>query len=196
MLLLRPASCEKWPKIMAPTTAPTLYRMAMFARMAAVALCTSCRKVGIEILRAVREKHHEGHQHDQIREALPFAQPRRAKPAPCSPRGAVSTLPIPAPWCGYKAPTARAARRSRTWDAIPKLAEQSRGNRRQQISDRIAALQNPAEHSAPAHRRRFHRQRSAHAPLAAHADAEKSAQNQEHCVKFGEKPHTNSITEK
>ena len=31
------------------------------------------QKVGIEVLRAVGEEHHEGHQHDEEQEALPVA---------------------------------------------------------------------------------------------------------------------------
>ena len=58
----------------------------------------------------------------------------------------------------------------------------SRGHGSQQISHGISALQNSAENPSPTSGRRFHCERSAHSPLAAHADSKYRAQNEENCV--------------
>jgi hypothetical protein len=59
---------------------------------------------------------------------------------------------------------------------------ESRGQRREQIADRITALQNPAQHAAPSWRRRFDGQRRTDSPFAIDTDAEHRAQNQKYCV--------------
>ena len=51
--------------------------------------------------------------------------------------------------------------------------------RRQQIPDGVALLQNSGEQSAGLRGQRFHRERCAQAPFPAHADAEEGAQDQE-----------------
>ncbi len=50
---------------------------------------------------------------------------------------------------------------------------------REQIPDGIALLQNSGKSPAPPRRDRFHRQRSAQSPIAAHADAEEQTQQEE-----------------
>src|SRR5438477_10422285 len=62
----------------------------------------------------------------------------------------------------------------------PHRQQKSRGNRRQQIADRITTLQNSTQDSSQLHRSRFHRQRSAHSPFPAHANSKQRAQNQKH----------------
>src|SRR5947209_4496478 len=48
---------------------------------------------------------------------------------------------------------------------------ETRRDRGEQISKRVAALQESREHTAPASRRTFHGQRRANSPLAAHANS-------------------------
>ena len=62
----------------------------------------------------------------------------------------------------------------------------ARRHRRQQVADRIAALQDPGEHAAPFPRRVLQRQRRAHAPLPSHADPEQRPQDQKLRERGGE----------
>src|SRR5947207_750762 len=55
-------------------------------------------------------------------------------------------------------------------------------NRREEISESITLLQDSREESAGLSRQRFHCKRRTQSPFTAHADAVKSAENQQHSV--------------
>ena len=87
---------------------------------------------------------------------------------------------IPEPWSRMKitsragiAPATKSPRQPKMWK------DQPVDDRRQQKSEGVALLQNPGEKAARLCRQRFHQERSAEAPLAAHPDSEKRAQDQE-----------------
>src|SRR5438034_793087 len=138
------------------------------------------RSSDLKILRPVRKKHHEGHKNDKIGKTLPFSRDDTqnlpgARGAMLLPRFRLRH---------FRADVQREKRRQRTdpehGAPSPCRQEKSRGNRGEQVADGITALQNPAEDSPPAHWRCFHRERRAHSPFAAHADAEQRAQDDKH----------------
>jgi len=97
----RPATCERWPKTMAPTTAPMFAIIRMLAAWH-LKFVHLLEKIRIKILRSVRKEHHKEHKHDEIREALPLARYHAQNLAVLAARCCFQA-PIPAPSSGYTA---------------------------------------------------------------------------------------------
>ena len=64
----------------------------------------------------------------------------------------------------------------------PAIEQKEKTQRGEQVAQRVALLQNAGDQAAKPRRNLLHRQRRAHAPLAAHADSEERAQDQERPV--------------
>ena len=142
-------------------------------------MCTRAQEIRIQVLRAVRKEHHERHQQHEIEKALPL----RGHDAE---HGARRWRAMLFPRFRFRHARADVKRQQRRQAAqpehrppAPRRQDKTRHHRRKQVSDRIAALQNSGKDSPPPRRHRFHRQRSANAPLAAHADAIERAHHQE-----------------
>src|SRR5207237_624316 len=144
------------------------------------------QEIGIEVLRAVRQEHHERHQQHEICEAFRVTADA-AEHVAHRPRA----LLAPRFRLGhFRSDVKREQRRHRAEPEhrtpAPLRLQHARCDGREQIADRISALQDSRENAAPFHRYVFHRQRCTDAPLAAHSDAEQRAQNQELRVRLRE----------
>src|SRR5271169_6614592 len=128
----------------------------------------------------MREKHHEGHQHDEVDEALPFASGGAENLSEASHLMLLPCFGLRHFHSNVEGQQSRQGADPEHGAPSPDWQEKPRGNGREQIANGIATLQNSTEDSAPAHRCRFHGKRSTHSPLAAHADAEECAQNKEY----------------
>ena len=142
---------------------------------------TRAEEIRIQVLRAVREEHHERHQQDEIKKTLPLrghdsenrARRRRA---------------MLFPRFRFRHARADVKRQQRRQSAQPEHRppapggqDKTRHDGGKDVSERIAALQYSGKNPPPPRRNGFHRQRSANAPLAAHPDAVERAHHQEKC---------------
>ena len=139
-------------------------------------------KIRIEILGAVRQASDGGHHQHQVDEIL-LVLPK--DPGHFTKAGQAMLLP------GRRLGREQSKHRDHGGEnqaakKHPPPAEArfdgAQSDRGQQVAHRIARLHDPGEEPAPAFRRTLHHQRGADAPVSAHADAIKTAQDNEHSV--------------
>ena len=147
------------------------------------------QKVGVKVLRPVREASNRRHERDQIHKHL-FVLPQRAR------HRAKTRWPVAAPRLRLRRQQRQQHNRRRQQQSAEKnpLPTQARhddrhGRRGQQVSGGIARLQDAAEQAAPTARRALDHERRANAPITAHAHTIERAQNQECAVAGRERRH-------
>ena len=140
------------------------------------------RKSGYKILGAMRKKHHERHQQNEIRKYLPV--PARRTNNCAHGRGALlfPGFRFANPEANIKGQQCRRTANPEHGAPSPERLHKVRRQCRQQITHRISALQNSGKNSPPLLGSAFQSQRSAHAPFSAHTDSINRPQDQEHGV--------------
>lgn len=141
------------------------------------------QKRWIEILRAVRHEVEAGHQRDRVDEERGLGA-ERGDQARARVRVARARAGLPRGRLGHVcADVEHEERRERPRHEHPAPAEvredQVVDDRREQIAERVAFLQQPREGTAGVFGDRLHRERRTDAPLAAHRDAVERAQQDE-----------------
>ena len=174
---------QEVPITMPPMIAPIIEMPVITERCDGSEVPLALEERRIHILRAVRGEVHHGHQKRQIDEQLPVRQRWRAPGRSSFLRGSSARLRTPSRGSGRTEPAEREGRPGRTAAASPSAGT---GRNRQMAASRLPGgvtfLQQAGQHAAQPRRNFFHGERRAHAPLAAHADAEQRAQHQERGV--------------
>ena len=142
----------------------------------------------IHVLCPVRHEIHHRHQQDEVQEALPLAKERLAVRRPV---GAVFVPRFRFLHLGADEERQQRRQAADEEHQAPAIARVHRVEPRiqhpecegrEQIAHRVAFLQQAGKQAAQPRRCGFERKRRTDAPLAAHADAEQHAQEQEHAV--------------
>ena len=140
------------------------------------------QKVGIEVLRSMREKMHATHHANHVHEQFPihcrrFDNGSEARHAMLLPGFRLRHFEA-----NVESQQSGQASRPEHGPPSPHRQDHFCRHRREQISAGISGLHDPRNSAAPFRRHTFHRQRCADTPLSSHADAVDRPENQEHRV--------------
>ncbi len=125
----------------------------------------------------MRNEVHHRHEQDEVKEQLRVAGDRAPVVVQSVPRslqasGSFTFARMKSESSAGAPPRKKSARHPNRGNTNPV------GDRREEKTAGVAFLEKPREKSPPARRNRFHRERSSHAPLAAHADPVEQSENE------------------
>ena len=187
MAFLRPIRSERKPKTMPPTIAPMLATMLIQLTVDGIEVVLFLQEGGIEVLRAVAEEVEQHHHHDGIDDEAPIV----GEGLPEAGLGLFLRLDESRRFLDAGADEqhdegrqhAEQEHHAPVDDIAGDVAavEQAVDDRGEQEAAGVAGLQQARDRSARVRRDRFHDQRTAQSPFAAHGDAEQGAQDEENC---------------